>query len=706
MRKRYLLAFLLWTSLNLGAQSTLVIDQGLFTIAAGSYVVLQNTSLENNDGAGFSATGDGVVVFSGTAVGITLSGTAATTAIKNVILDNPGGLGLDAQNLTVNGSFDFQQGILDVQDSEFALFGTVLNAGPTQYVRTSGIGVLARSIDGTQFFPVGNSTYNPLTFEALPTEPGNLTVRVIDGVLDEGGTGLPLAADAVDRTWEVGGSPTVYGASAIRLSWNGAEELPGFDRNNAYVAQGLGTICDLLPPAAATGSDPYELERTGFQAAYFAVLNADISPPLAACQDITVALGPNGDVSVPDQDVDAGSTDDNGLIFFSLDDNYFTCADVGPNMVTLTVTDQVGNLATCMATITVEDNTGPDMLCLNPTLSIDTNGELTISPQDLDGGSTDNCTATNLSVNFPTLGCNAVGNSTLVTLTGTDAYGNQSTCVSTVTIVDAIAPTAKCRNTTRALSKAGRYKPKVNHVDLNSFDNCGISSYSVSPAIFFCSDIGEVEVTLTVTDDSGNQSSCIGIITLIDDFTPKIRCPLPITVDGDPVTCDAVVDYTVLYADNCSGAVLSQLQGLPSGSAFPVGTTGNIFEVVDGVGLSKQCAFNVTVTDPGGCVPQAPESGQQALFSPAGSVPNLTAFPNPFTGKTQISFQLETEGEVRLGIYDVNGRLVQLLDEAWYDAGVHSLPWNALESKAGPGIYFVQLQFGSTTQTHRLVLLQ
>ncbi|MEK7412926.1 MAG: HYR domain-containing protein, partial [Planctomycetota bacterium] len=81
----------------------------------------------------------------------------------------------------------------------------------------------------------------------------------------------------------------------------------------------------------------------------------DNEAPEALCQDLTVTLDvETGDVSISPEDVDNGSNDACGVATLSLDDNTFTCADLGDNTVTLTVTDVNENASTCTATITWE----------------------------------------------------------------------------------------------------------------------------------------------------------------------------------------------------------------------------------------------------------------------------------------------------------------------------------------------------------------
>src|SRR5207245_113487 len=49
--------------------------------------------------------------------------------------------------------------------------------------------------------------------------------------------------------------------------------------------------------------------------------------------------------------------------------------------------------------------------------------------------------------------------------------------------------------------------------------------------------------------------------------------------------------------DNCSGATVTQNKGLPSGSAFPTGTTQIEYTATDACGNTSTCNFTVTVVD-------------------------------------------------------------------------------------------------------------
>jgi flagellar hook assembly protein FlgD len=80
------------------------------------------------------------------------------------------------------------------------------------------------------------------------------------------------------------------------------------------------------------------------------------------------------------------------------------------------------------------------------------------------------------------------------------------------------------------------------------------------------------------------------------------------------------------------------------------------------------------------------------------------AYPNPFNPSTQISFDITHEGLVNLSIYDINGRLVEVLKNNEMSVGSHSLMWNA-QSYAS-GIYFVQLVVDNLSLSQKLILVK
>jgi len=91
---------------------------------------------------------------------------------------------------------------------------------------------------------------------------------------------------------------------------------------------------------------------------------------------------------------------------------------------------------------------------------------------------------------------------------------------------------------------------------------------------------------------------------------------------------------------------------------------------------------------------------------PLSAQPEVLAWsqPNPFTRSTTIRFRLPAAGPVRLGVYDLAGRLVSRLLDETRPAGEHALVWQP--GSVPSGVYYVRLESGGQIVTKRCVKLQ
>ncbi|UCE67668.1 MAG: IPTL-CTERM sorting domain-containing protein [Candidatus Zixiibacteriota bacterium] len=107
--------------------------------------------------------------------------------------------------------------------------------------------------------------------------------------------------------------------------------------------------------------------------------------------------------------------------------------------------------------------------------------------------------------------------------------------------------------------------------------------------------LGQTPVYLIVTDSSGLADTCQGTVTVNDNTPPVLTCPADTSVSNDAGLCSAVVSFTAIAIDNCSG--VTTVSNPPSGSAFPVGTTRVEVAAADSSGNADTCYFNMIVTD-------------------------------------------------------------------------------------------------------------
>jgi hypothetical protein len=164
---------------------------------------------------------------------------------------------------------------------------------------------------------------------------------------------------------------------------------------------------------------------------------------------------------------------------------------------------------------------------------LDNTGIVTITPEDIDGGSFDNCgSIDSMEIDRNTFTIDDLGEQD-VTLTVTDAAGNSSFCTTTITIVssDKEEPQVVANPMTVYLDETGNYT--FNQQDLEvmaagttdnrtPFEELKLVAY---PKMFNCAQIGEIiHVRLTVEDEDGNNARKWTTVNVLDTIAPMAVC--------------------------------------------------------------------------------------------------------------------------------------------------------------------------------------
>ena len=149
----------------------------------------------------------------------------------------------------------------------------------------------------------------------------------------------------------------------------------------------------------------------------------------------------------------------------------------------------------------------------------------------------------------------------------TDANGNKDSASAVVTIQDTTKPIVLTQSIVTVLDATGQVVITSAEIDRGSSDNCGIATITLSKSIFDCSNIGTNPVYLIITDVSGNVDSASALVTIKDTISPVIvNAPLDVAFGY----CDAKYTYALPVAtDNCTFTI-TQTEGLPPGSIFPL----------------------------------------------------------------------------------------------------------------------------------------
>ena len=398
--------------------------------------------------------------------------------------------------------------------------------------------------------------------------------------------------------------------------------------------------------------------------------------PTVHTQNITVQLDANGSASITAAQINDGSTDNctaAGDLQLSLDKTSFDCSNVGANTVTLTVTDANGNSQTGTATVTVKDEVKPTVVTQDITVQLDASGSASITPAQIDNGSSDNCTAAadlQLSLDKTSFDCSNIGTNT-VTLTVTDANGNSETGTATVTVQDNIKPTVHTQNITVQLDANGSASITAAQINDGSTDNCSIPSdgYSLSKTTFDCSNVGANTVTLTVRDVNGNSETGTATVTVQDNIKPTVHTQnITVQLDANGSASITAAQINDGSTDNCTAAADLQLAlDKTTFDCSNVGANTVTLTVTDANGNSETGTATVTVQDnikptvhTQDITVQLDASGS-ASITPAqidnGSSDNCTAAAELTLSLDKTIFDCSNVGEntVTLTVTDANG---------------------------------------------------
>ena len=277
--------------------------------------------------------------------------------------------------------------------------------------------------------------------------------------------------------------------------------------------------------------------------------------PIAACQNLSLQLDTNGQLTIDPQDVDNGSTA-SGNLLLSLSDTTFDCSDIGQQIVTLTVSSHSTTLsASCTATVMISDNTAPHAACQPLVIHLDAQGEAHIAASTIDAGSSDACGIDDIKLNKYQFGCADVDTfPKVVQLTVTDVSGNTAACQALVKVNDQTAPHASCQNHTVYLPASGGMKISASDIDNASSDACGVVFRSMDRDSFTCADVSPFSkiVELTVSDISGNTATCQALVKVKDQTDPFVACHnLTLNLDVTGGVKIAVSDINNASTDAC-----------------------------------------------------------------------------------------------------------------------------------------------------------
>jgi hypothetical protein len=421
----------------------------------------------------------------------------------------------------------------------------------------------------------------------------------------------------------------------------------------------------------------------------------------------------------------------------------------------VTVTDAGGCTAQLEVIIPIDDEEPPVAVAQDLTVFIDENGQAVFSPQDLDGGSTDNCGITAWEADIAQFDCSHLGQNE-VTLTVFDGGGNFSSASAVVTVADTLPPVLLCPENILAINDCDG----IIEYTVTVADNCGgvdlvLMDGLESGAVF---PLDTTTVTWTATDGSGNASMCSFTVTLTEqpvewDLNSTPSCPNEATGTATAIPSNGTMPFTYLWndplaqttptatglapgtyavvvtdADGCTAtamlevgvtseveitivAVADETNGQGNGS-IDVDVSGGIPPYVfdwsaGGVSISDEedpeglsaGEYTLVVTDANGCsfvLENVLVDNVLAVGEVAGRG-HYRVFPNPAGDVCWIEWTGPTHGEVVVELLDLDGR-------AHLRAGLISSKQSLSIGNLPTGLYWLRLTDGKWASVQKLII--
>ncbi|MCB0517758.1 MAG: HYR domain-containing protein [Lewinellaceae bacterium] len=403
----------------------------------------------------------------------------------------------------------------------------------------------------------------------------------------------------------------------------------------------------------------------------------DDEMPVLVLQNIQLALGANGTATLAANGLDNGSTDNCGIVAWTLSQSSFDCGDLGANTVTATATDGNGNENSATATVTVIDNTSPTLTCPANILAGFCNSTVMFALPQVN----DNCTVVpgNLiqTSGLPS-GSTFPFGSTTQAFSYTDAAGNAGTCSFTVTLssaadISADATDISCANTcdgSITLTVTGGLPP---------FTILWSDGQTGPVATGLCA--GAINATVT------------GATGCFQSFSTTLVQPMPLSLAVDQITPD--VNNTGV------GAIKITVTGGTPPYSYAWTRNGQPFASTEDVSNLLAGQYTAAVTDANGC-----EIASQTIVvdNTSGTVEpawagGLTMLPNPATAWVQVGLESTLPADLEIRLTDATGKLVSI---AIMEKGTQQKTIDT--ATLAPGVYMVQMRAASGTVTRRLVV--
>ncbi len=264
-----------YAQLTMTSGAQMIVNTGSTVIANGGITATDATitnngtienkgDLVNNTNGLFDNGSIGTFVFNGSS-SQEITGDADAEFYGTIEIDNASSIsiktGSTGHSQTINGTLVFTDGLFTINEFDLTLIADATGSSTGSYAQTNSTGVVKRTVGSSNIlFPVGNSTYNPVTLNNTGISD-TYSVRVVDAEPAESST-----SHMVNRSWLIEDNISGGGDITVTPQWITGEELTDFDNANCSVGLTTNSGTDYIwtETGSALGSNPYTKSGTSF----------------------------------------------------------------------------------------------------------------------------------------------------------------------------------------------------------------------------------------------------------------------------------------------------------------------------------------------------------------------------------------------------------------------------------------------------------
>lgn len=93
-----------------------------------------------------------------------------------------------------------------------------------------------------------------------------------------------------------------------------------------------------------------------------------------------------------------------------------------------------------------------------------------------------------------------------------------------------------------------------------------------------------------------------------------------------------------------------------------------------------------------------------SITEPPAGLTVQNTFPNPFIDDTNLRFSIGEPGNVRITVWDMTGKLVEVISDRFYEAQTHTENWNA--ANYASGVYFGRIDYKGEIIVQKMLLIR